>query len=366
MLQSIRESLLPIERPTTTAEKIGSWFGLVGLYLFSFFSLLSIAGANIGLGLMIIGLVLSKQAWRELLRQWITWICLLMIAYVILRAYWSLGEIAADQETQINQARDWIQLFLFFIPAWWLSRAKQRIPISITLMFSGFAIGMISALDGETLSQTLHGARSGLHFGKPVIMGFDCAAAILGLTALALHWLDTWQEKAKLTIAVRLSLALLAILFFTQGLIISQSRGVWLAILFALPSLFLTMRYATPRRRQSRRVRLRYPVIGLSAIAALILALNWNTISQRIASEREGWNTIVSQGLDEAPLDASSYRLHLWQFGLRKWLERPFFGWGPGTTHALVEAENSIKLQDPPGSSLDHLHNAYLEVVCQL
>ncbi|MEW8584659.1 MAG: hypothetical protein AB2531_02765, partial [Candidatus Thiodiazotropha sp.] len=244
MLQSIRESLLPIERPTTTAEKIGSWFGLVGLYLFSFFSLLSIAGANIGLGLMIIGLVLSKQAWRELLRQWITWICLLMIAYVILRAYWSLGEIAADQETQINQARDWIQLFLFFIPAWWLSQAKQRIPISITLMFSGFAIGMISALDGETLSQTLHGARSGLHFGKPVIMGFDCAAAILGLTALALHWLDTWQEKAKLTIAVRLSLALLAILFFTQGLIISQSRGVWLAILFALPSLFLTMRYA--------------------------------------------------------------------------------------------------------------------------
>ncbi|MBT3047200.1 MAG: O-antigen ligase family protein [gamma proteobacterium symbiont of Ctena orbiculata] len=366
MLHSFRESLLPIEKPTTIAEMIGSWFGLAGLYLFSFFSLLSIAGANIGLGLMIIGLMLSKQAWRVLLRQWITWICLLMIAYVILRAYWSLGEIAAERETQLNQARDWVLLFLFFIPAWWLSQAKQRIPISITLMFGGFALGMITALDGETLSQILQGARSGLHFGKPVIMGFDCAAAILGVTALAIHWLDARQEKGRLTTAVRLSLTLLALLFFAQGLIISQSRGVWLAILFALPSLFLTLRYATPRRRQSGRIGLRYPVIGLAAIAALSLALNWNTISQRIASESEGWSTIVSQGLDEAPLDASSYRLHLWQFGLRKWLERPFFGWGPGTTHALVEAEDSIKLQDPPGSSLDHLHNAYLEVVFQL
>ncbi|MEW8505620.1 MAG: O-antigen ligase family protein [Candidatus Thiodiazotropha sp.] len=365
MLDIFRASLLPIERPTTTLGKISNWLGLFGLYLFSFFSLLSIAGANIGLGLMIIGLVLSKPAWRGLLRQSITWFCLLLIGYILLRAYWSLGEIAAEQETQINQARDWIQLFLFFIPAWWLGQNTQRIPVSIILMFGGFALGMLTAMDGETLSQSLQGVRSGLHFGKPIILGFDCAAAILGLTALAVYWLNPEQETDKFTLILRLGLTLLATLFFTQGVIISQSRGVWLAILIALPSLFLTMRYAAPRRLNGR-VRFRYPLIGMIAISALVLAINWNTISQRIASESEGWNTIISQGLAEAPLDASSYRLHLWQFGLRKWLERPFFGWGPGTTHALVEAENNIALQDPPGSSFDHLHNAYLEVVFQL
>ncbi|MEW8052096.1 MAG: O-antigen ligase family protein [Candidatus Thiodiazotropha sp.] len=365
MLEIFRASLTPLHTPTTKIEQIGNWTGLIGLYLFSFFSLLSIAGANLGLGLMIIGLLLSRQAWKNLLSQSITWLCLLIILYVLVRAYWSTGEIAAEQKTQLNQARDWIQLFLFFIPAWWLSQSNHRIPISITLMFSGFGLGMISALDGETLSQTLQGVRSGLHFGKPIILGFDCAAAILGLMALAMYWLDAKHDSTRHRTALRLGLILLAILFFTQGLIISQSRGVWLSFLFALPMLFLTLRYAGPARKHGP-IRLRYPLIGLTAIIALILAMNWNTISQRITSESHEWSVIVNDGLDNAPLGSSSYRLHLWQFGLRKWLERPFFGWGPGTTHALVEAENDIALQDPPGSSFDHLHNAYLEVVFQL
>ncbi|WP_316366853.1 O-antigen ligase family protein [Candidatus Thiodiazotropha sp. CDECU1] len=365
MLELFRASLTPIHTSATKLEKIGNWAGLIGLYLFSFFALLSIAGANLGLGLMIIGLMLSRQALRALFSQSITWFCLLIILYILLRAFWSIGEIAADQETQINQARDWIQLFLFFIPAWWLSQSTHRIRISVTLMFSGFALGMLTALDSETLLQALQGVRSGLHFGKPIILGFDCAAAILGLTALGMYRLDAQHDPSRRNLALNLGLIMIGTLFFTQGLIISQSRGVWLAILFALPMLFLTLRYAAPPRQRTP-IRFRYPLLGLLLVMAMILAINWNTISQRITSESTEWSAIVNEGLDKAPLGSSSYRLHLWQFGLRKWLERPFFGWGPGTTHALVEAEDDINLQDPPGSSFDHLHNAYLEVVFQL
>ncbi|MES9970797.1 MAG: O-antigen ligase family protein [Candidatus Thiodiazotropha sp.] len=365
MLETFRASLTPIHASATQLEKIGNWTGLIGLYLFSFFSLLSIAGANLGLGLMILGLMLSRQALRKLFSQSVTWLSLLIIVYILLRAFWSIGEITAEQETQINQTRDWVQLFLFFIPAWWLSQSVHRIKISITLMFSGFALGMLTALDSETLSHALQGVRSGLHFGKPIILGFDCAAAILGLTALGMYWLDAKHSISRSNLTLNLGLILLGMLFFTQGLIISQSRGVWLAILFALPMLFLTLRYAAPPRQQNP-IRFRYPLLGLMLLMAMILAMNWNTISQRISSESTEWSTIVNEGLDKAPLGSSSYRLHLWQFGLRKWLERPFFGWGPGTTHALVEAENDINLQDPPGSSFDHLHNAYLEVVFQL
>ncbi|PVV26914.1 MAG: hypothetical protein B6D79_04745, partial [gamma proteobacterium symbiont of Ctena orbiculata] len=107
MLEIFRASLTPIHTSATKLEKIGNWVGLIGLYLFSFFALLSIAGANLGLGLMIIGLMLSRQALRTLFSQSITWFCLLIIFYILLRAFWSIGEIAADQETQINQDRDW-------------------------------------------------------------------------------------------------------------------------------------------------------------------------------------------------------------------------------------------------------------------
>ncbi|MCU7840359.1 MAG: O-antigen ligase family protein [Candidatus Thiodiazotropha sp. (ex Troendleina suluensis)] len=365
MLEKLRTSFVPTRIPSTKIEKISDWIGIIGLYLFSFFSLLSIAGANLGLGLMIIALILSAEAWRRLLRQPLWWACLLIIGYIALRAAWSTGEIAAEQKTQINQARDWVQLFLFFIPAWWLSQAPNRIPTALTLMFGGFGLGIITALDGEMLSQILQGVRSGLHFGKPIILGFDCAAAILGLITLTMYWLNPQLEQSRATLTIRLGLTILVMLFFTQGLIISQSRGVWLAILFAIPTIFLTLKFARKTRHQST-IKLRLPLIGILALIALILTMNWSTISQRVLSERQEWNTVVTEGLEQAPLGSSTYRLHLWQFGLNKWLERPFIGWGPGTTHTLVEAENDRALQNSPGSSFDHLHNAYLEAVFQL
>ncbi|MCU7919249.1 MAG: O-antigen ligase family protein [Candidatus Thiodiazotropha sp. (ex Epidulcina cf. delphinae)] len=365
MLETLTNSLAPIRTPASKLAKISDWLGIAGLYLFAFFSLLSIAGANLGLALMIIALALSADAWRRLPRQPLFWLCLLIIGYIALRTVWSTAEIAAAQKTQINQARDWALLFVFFIPAWWLSQSPNRITIVLALMFSGFGLGIIGALDGETLARIQQGARSGLHFGKPIIFGFDCAAAILALMTLTAYWLNPQHDHTWGARAVRIGLTVVAMLLFTQGLIISQSRGVWLAILFALPAVFLTLNFGRPAQRRNRH-RLRIPFLAILAIIALILSLNWHTISQRLFTERQELGIVVTEGLEKAPLGASTYRLHLWRFGLQKWLERPLLGWGPGTTHILVEAENDIALQDPPGSGFDHLHNAYLEAVFQL
>ncbi|MCU7906635.1 MAG: O-antigen ligase family protein [Candidatus Thiodiazotropha sp. (ex Epidulcina cf. delphinae)] len=368
MLETLTNSLTPIRTPASKLAKISDRLGVAGLYLFAFFSLLSIAGANLGLGLMIIALALSADAWRRLPRQPLFWLCLLIIGYIALRTVWSTGEIAAAQKTQINQARDWALLFVFFIPAWWLSQSPNRITVVLTLMFSGFCLGIIGALDGETLARIQQGARSGLHFGKPIIFGFDCAAAILALMTLAAYWLNPQLDHTRSTRTIRVGLTVVAMLFFTQGLIISQSRGVWLSILFALPVVFLTLNFGRPAHRRTTH-QLRTPfiaILAVIAVIAVILSLNWHTVSQRISIERQALGIVVTEGLEKAPLGSSTYRLHLWRFGLQKWLERPLLGWGPGTTHTLVEAKNDIALQDPPGSSFDHLHNAYLEAVFQL
>lgn len=75
---------------------------------------------------------------------------------------------------------------------------------------------------------------------------------------------------------------------------------------------------------------------------------------------------VLSEGLDQAPLDSSTYRLHLWRFGITKWLERPLVGWGLGMTDPLVQAENAEELKNFGRESFDHLHNAYLELLLQL
>jgi O-antigen ligase len=89
-------------------------------------------------------------------------------------------------------------------------------------------------------------------------------------------------------------------------------------------------------------------------------------IIERISNERQVFGIVIIEGLGKAPQGSSTYRLHLWEFGLNKWLERPFTGWGPGTTYTLIEAENNPALRDIQGASFDHLRNAYLEVVFQL
>jgi O-antigen ligase len=365
MLQALSPYFKPSRIADSRLQQASDWIGVLGLYLFSFFSLLSIAGANLGLALMLIGLLLSGDAWKRLPKQMLFWSCLLLIGYIVYRGADAMSEIPMDHKTQANQARDWALLFLFFIPAWWLSQSPRRISTALGLMLAGFTLGILSALDGNTLEQLLQGQRSGMHFGKPIIFGFDCAAVILGLIVLAIYRLNPQLKQSRSQKVGLVVMIILGILFYTQGLIISQSRGVWLALFFALPTIFLTLKF-TRQSKKLPKVSLMIPLAAVGLVLALILALNWETIQTRISPEQTELGTVVSQGLDEAPLTASTYRLHLWEFGLNKWLERPFTGWGPGTTHALVEAENNPNLRDDRNIGFDHLHNAYLEVVFQL
>jgi len=366
MLESIIVRLMPDAAGVSRRQRISDWIGLVGLTLFCFFSLLSVAGASLGLVLMLFGLLISPEAWRHLPRQPLFWVSLLSAAYVALRAVWPTLEIVGDPEIQSNQAKDWALLFLFFIPAWWISRTPSRSLFALNLMFIGFTLGILTALDGEFISRFQAGVRSGLHFGKPIIFGFDCAVAILALTALAAHDFSLGPEPLKRKRPLRIALALFGMLFFLQGLIVSQSRGVWLALLVALPAAILILRYAGGPPHPLEVKERWWGLAGGVTILGLVLLLNWGTITGRLTQERHELGAAISEGLEEAPLSSITYRLHLWKFGIDKWLERPFTGWGPGTTYALIDAENSVALKNPGGKSFDHLHNAYLEVLLQL
>jgi len=366
MLTSLFTGLAPAEAPPSTLAHISEWLGIMGLCVFSFFALLGIAGANLGLGLMIIALFLSPEAWPRLLRQPLFRVCLLVIGYIALRTVWPPAESAGDPQTQGDQAMDWAWLFLFFVPAWWLSRAPNRWVLSLSLMFSGFALGIVASLDAAALSGLQEGVRSGFHFGKPIIFGFDCAVAILALLVLVFWLLRPGLAVTRTRQGIMIGLAILAMLFFTEGLIVSQSRGVWLSLVVALPATLLVLGLCSAQGQRYTRQHLAV-MTGILALSSLVLLLNWNTITQRIQYERQELGVVVSEGLEEAPLSSSTYRLHLWKFGLAKWLEKPVLGWGPGTTLAMIDAENDIALKNPDGTtSYDHLHNAYLEVLFQL
>jgi hypothetical protein len=347
-------------------HSVGEWIGFTGLTLFCFFSLLSISGANLGLALMLLGLVFSPQAWRQLPRQPLFWAAILSIVYVFISRFVSPIGAIGDADVQNDQAKDWAMLFLFPVTAWWISRHPNRQLYSLGLMFAGFAAGILTSLYSGSASTLLGGMRSGMHFGKAIIFGFDCAVAILAMMIMIVYWLDPRLELSWPQRVVRVGIVLLVLLFFSQGLVVSQSRGVWLAMLLTLPVMFSILWYGMKDTYVMKRKAKVLVFLSVFSIVALALLANWKVITERLVYENMAFGVVVSEGLEKAPLSSSTYRLHLWRFGLEKWLEEPVTGWGPGTTYSLVEVENVQELKNPNGKGFDHLHNAYLELLMQL
>ncbi|MEW8563371.1 MAG: O-antigen ligase family protein [Candidatus Thiodiazotropha sp.] len=342
------------------------WIGFAGLTLFCFFSLLSIAGANIGLALMLLALVLSPDAWRQLPRQSLFRAAVLSIVYVLASRYMLTADLIGDLEVRNNQTRDWVQIFLFPVTGWWISRHPNRYLYGLGLMLAGFTLGILYSLWEMDLGGLLGGVRTGMHFGKPVIFGFDCAVAILAMISLSAYWLNPKLKLSRTQRAIRVGVSLFILLFYSQGVVFSQSRGVWLALLVTLPVVSAILWYGLKAGYVVDKRRLGWVGLVALTVAAFAVALNWKIITERVADEKEVFGVVLSEGLDKAPLDSSTYRLHLWRFGITRWLERPVFGWGPGMTESLVEAENAEALKHDGKESFDHLHNAYLELLLQL
>lgn len=172
---------------------------------------------------MLLGMIISPAAWRRLSHEPLFWISLLTIAYIAFLGYKTALAFPEYHKTVVSQSKDWALLFIYFIPAWWISREKGRLLLTLSLMLIGFSLGILSSLDGTTVSQILNDARSGLHFGKPIIFGFICAVAILALTTLTFYLLSPRAQRRLITKALFVGLTVFSILFFDRQ---SVQRGL--------------------------------------------------------------------------------------------------------------------------------------------
>lgn len=348
--------------PASWVERVG----IIGLYLFALSSMASVSAANIGLGLMLLSFIVSSKAWRSMSHEPIFWLCLTLIVYISLRAIWAAQEFPSISNLPMNRAKSWILLFLFFIVGWWLAGDSRHTAIVLVLALAGFTLGILSSPDASLLLSLIpKNVRSGMHYDKAILFGFHCAVMILGLLVFAPRWLRRNRQRAP-WVPVFLAIATLVMaLFFLQGMIISQSRGVWLAALVVIPvTAFLFHRKSAWQHANGKRRWLLWLLIP--AVVTLVAATNWNLIWKRLSPEGQTLTIVLQQGLDKAPLSSSSYRLSMWRFGIEKWSERPIFGWGPGSTQLLVEQEPEKVYPHPSGEPWDHLHSVYVELLLQL
>lgn len=94
--------------------------GLAGLYGLALCGWLSTAGANIGLGMLLLGFVADRRAWRVLRQEPVAWLTVALVLYWVGRAAWGVLELPVNRHAQWDALGDWLYLTLFIPVAWWL------------------------------------------------------------------------------------------------------------------------------------------------------------------------------------------------------------------------------------------------------
>lgn len=349
--------------------------GGIGLCLFFLFFQLNATVAYVGLSLTVLVFVLQTRTWLPRLKaDKIAWIFLLTVYYILIYASWATHEFPETSESQRTAAFIWIYWLLFIPVAWQIFRHQQHLNTLLLILAASLLTRILVNLNWADTGHLFTSERTGFGLAETVFAPI-AGHIVLGFMLLAPRLLIRQAHTQKWQSMLKISVWVLGIVIFLESLILSQTRGAWLAAALVFP-LALLVRYNNWLRNQTiLSIKNLFVLLIIVGIAGLFIYKNSSTIWTRVNSEQvQSEPQVVKKQLEgQEVLMTSSigYRKILWGIGWRKWGERPFFGWGPGTTELLLKQEahpllsQSLKLKDGSIETLhmSHLHNLYLELL---
>lgn len=357
----------PGSRQTATSawpNRMGEW----GSFLFSFFALLGTTPASVGLVALALAFLWDFRHWRVLGQDPIIKVCLVFAVYTAghsLIAYVTapgeeLAEAVADTGT------DWIKLLLFVPFAYWVGGRRQRIGWLLFLALLGFAIGFLRKIDWASFDATFFYTRFEVYL-PAIAFGMFAGLAVLGLIALREAF---WAAgSSRIPGWVRLASWLLLLALMLVALFLSFSRSTWIAFAVAALLLFYLEWRAHPALvQQSQGKATRRALSGLLVAVSLmaLVVTQWDRIADRMFYENQTAAQVLRGDWSEVDSNSIGLRIHALRFTAHLWSERPWLGWGAGSSRYLIAHSERPELLMDEGIWLPHLHNAYAEILVQL
>lgn len=307
-------------------------------------------------------LMLSRpRAACERLRGHPLWLPLgLALAYLAAHLFWQALAVGHVPPPAREEALDLLKYLLLVPVAWVVAGRPQRARWMLALAGAGLVVQVLMQVPwGELASLHASGRRADFGFTS-VAAGLYCAAGLLGV--LVLVPAGTWapgRSRGAVLVAAAVAVAVL-----TAALLLSRSRGAWLALLLALP---LCLSGGWLMRRSLRPVQ---AVLGLCMVAVLLAG--GESVARRVVDDAPAYRALIEtvQADDEAaaerawgeiPHDSVGLRLHLWRLALDSWRQAPLLGHGLGVHGALIAGS-----PDPGLHHLVHLHSIYLDLAVRL
>jgi len=222
-------------------------------------------------------------------------------------------------------------------------------------------IRILTQADWGNLPNLFAWGRTGFGYSEIVV------ALIYGIAALGLLLLAPRITHAAATARPSLRWALWGIWLFGLGvfleaMVLTQTRSALLASVMVFP-VALTARYWDWLRGYGFKSFRGLAVLALALlIAGLFIEKNSGPILSRMQAEPEAVENIMKGNTQIPPTMSIGVRVGLWRIGLCQWAERPWLGWGPGTTKLVVAQATT----DGFLRAHAHLHNLYLEILVRL
>ncbi|WP_235207415.1 O-antigen ligase family protein [Halomonas salina] len=307
----------------------------------------------------LLGLVAVLYWGRRLRSSAPLWLLLAIVLVQLLS--WGLGYLHHPQWVPDNPELDRLaKWFLFIGMAWWLGGSSRLTLWAWAVAVPGFLLAVwLEGHGWQSWQRGLAGSRVdfGIHNAQHVAMLFGAAA--LGLVSF------TSRMWAAGRLALVRRLAWCAMLFVCLvGLVVTQTRGVWLATIAA--SLVMLGGWAwrawqSKQPSEASRHRAWAAAIGaLLAIVVLASAFH-GTVERRLLAEQQVITSVIEGDWSGVPYSSVGVRIHSWRAATEWIAERPFVGWG-GEGRSLV-MEQTEWLPDTIRQRFGHLHNTFLEVL---
>ncbi len=336
-----------------------------GLALFAFSALFSVTLADIGLALVVLAFVAEGRRLRGLWTEPAVRVALLFAAYVAVQSlFWYLNAPTPGYAATVARTgADWIKLLLFIPFGYWAARRPHHIPGLLLLFALGLAFGFVRKLDWGALDAGFF-TRQFTDYLQPLALGLFAGVSALGLLVCRAALLAPVRRGGWRWLILPAYAALL--LLMLELLMLSFSRSSWLAfaaclVLWGLLTLVQALRGRDPTQ-------LRRGLGTLALVAALLgsaVLMNLDSLRARLGAEGNTLGQIAAGQLAQDNRSSIALRLHAWQFGTALWLERPWTGWGAGSSGYWIQDSGLTQLRDSDRWLAD-LHNTYLELAFQL
>ena len=352
--------------PNLLVHRYIDLLALSSAYVFLFFAWGGRKLAVVAFVVLIAASMLSRQFWSLLPKSCIVRWLGLFLTYLGIRTHVAMAEAPEFTAYHLEDANRLMYLGGFVFIGWVFRGNQKKILLGLLFALVGFWLQRSLHFPWHLLSGHTPWWEQRMELGLPSAIAFGqyAAASLLGLVILAPRILSSVHHPVLKWLN---SILWAMFLFFSiEGVILSQSRGVWLMlIIIGLGCLLVYLAFQSGcGRHQSLRL------ISITVVISITIGyLNHETFFKRATTEVGTITNFLSGNLgeikaydDKGEVQPMGIRHHMLLFGLEHWKKNPLFGLGPGITKPLMMEKwpyRHIKVYND-------LHNGYVEMLLRL